>query len=134
MTSLGGKGKIKRGKNTMHGTSNPLRNTQKSGRNMDVEFDTPFDDKGRCHHHPTVQMATKKRGGGWKILVQACPRCIEARYDEDSVCSSRSGRSGSRSGRDNDEQSVGSRGSKRSVSRKPAKAAKEGAKFDKMGE
>lgn len=135
VTSLGGAGKIKKGR-TVHGLPNPLRDHQKSGRNMDVEFNTPFDDQGRCHHHPRVQMATKKVRGGWKILMPACPKCIEAKYDEDcSVASSKSGgsRSSRRSkGRDADDGSVSSRSSKRSVtSRNPP--ALEGAKFDKNG-
>lgn len=28
------------------------------------EYDTPFDGKGRCHHHKNVQLAAKKFGGG----------------------------------------------------------------------
>lgn len=120
----------------MHGQANPLRDTQKSGRNMDVEYDTPFDDQGRCHHHPRVQMATKRVRGGWKILVPTCPKCIEAKYDEDcSVASSKSGgsRSSRRSkGRDADDGSISSRSSKRSVtSRNPAISP--GEKFDKNG-
>jgi hypothetical protein len=59
---------------------------------MDKEFSTPFDDKGRCHHHPQTQMASKKFNGGWNILLEACPRCIEVKYEEDnqSVGSGRS--------------------------------------------
>lgn len=72
--------------------SNPLRAPLKSGRHMDKEFSTPFDDKGRCHHHPQTQMASKKFNGGWNILLEACPRCIEVKYEEDnqSVGSGRS--------------------------------------------
>ena len=57
----------------MHGQANPLRDTQKSGRNMDVEYDTPFDDQGHCHHHPRVQMATKPgfEGGGRSLCLHA---------------------------------------------------------------
>merc|ERR1719437_273018 len=33
--------------------------------------------KGRRHHHPDMQMASKKVRGGWKILHTACPKCIE---------------------------------------------------------
>lgn len=140
VTSLGGAGKQKRGRG-VHGTSNPLRNSQKSGRRMDVEFDTPFDDKGRCHHHPRVQMASKKRGGGWKILVQGCPRCIEARYDEEegSVASRTSSRASSRYSRgggggasDYDDASVSSKSTKRSVITR-TKAATSSGKFDKNG-
>lgn len=139
VTSLGGAGKVKRGR-TVHGMSNPLRDSQKSGRHMDVEFDTPFDDHGRCHHHPNVQMATKKFSGGWKILTNACPRCIEANYDEEaSVASSRasshrSGRSRSRGRNDHsdDNASVSSKSTKRSVTSR-TKAATASGKFDKNG-
>ena len=122
--------------------SNPLRDPVKSSRHMDVEYDTPFNDKGVCHHHPNVQMATKKFKGGWKILMTACPRCIEAKYEEDegSVTSSRSGASSRRSSRsrnrnkdDLDESgSVSSRSSKRSVTSR-TKPVSAGSTFDKNG-
>jgi len=133
VTSLGGKGIVKRGR-TVHGLSNPLRDTQKGGKNMDIEYDTPFDDLGRCHHHPRVQMATKKARGGWKVIIAACPKCIEAKYDEDcSVTSSKSGGSSRRSkGRDVEDGSVSSRSSKRSVTSRNASATP-GGKFDKNG-
>ena len=41
------------------------------------EYDTPFDDKGRCHYHVNMQLAAKKMTGGWKVLHQACPKCME---------------------------------------------------------
>lgn len=103
---------------------------------MDVEYDTPFDELGRCHHHPRIQMATKKVRGGWKILMNACPRCIEAKYDEDcSVTSSKSG--GSKSSRrskskDCDDGSVSSRSTKRSVASRTSAVNPEG-KYDKNG-
>ena len=106
---------------------------------MDVEFDTPFDDHGRCHHHHNVQMATKKFKGGWKILVQACPRCIEAKYDEEegSVASSKASSRYSRSSRgrnaDTDEASVSSKSTKRSVTSRTRAAATSSGKFDKNG-
>lgn len=136
VTSLGGAGKIKKGR-TVHGQPNPLRDTQKGGRKMDVAYDIPFDELGRCHHHPRVQMATKKVRGGWKIIMNACPRCIEANYDEEcSLASSKSGGSrGSRSkGKDvdDDDGSVSSRSSKRSVTSRHAPVTP-GAKFDKNG-
>lgn len=138
VTSLGGKGKIKKGR-VIHGMSDPLRDTKKSGRHMDTEFDTPFDDKGRCHHHPNVQMATKKSRGGWKILIEACPRCIEARHDEDvESLSSRGLSSRSLSSRGSskyggrDDESVDSRSSKKSVTRH-TKAVTSCGKFDKNG-
>ena len=97
VTSLGGKGVVKRN-HGVHGIPSPLKKSN-SGRHMDVEYDTPFDETGKCHHHPNVQMATKKVRGGWKILIKACPKCIEAKYEEEesvhsgSRCSRRSGRS-----------------------------------------
>ena len=47
------------------------------------EYDTPFDEKGRCHHHKNVQLATKKLGGGWKVVHSICPKCMEDRCDDD---------------------------------------------------
>ena len=41
------------------------------------EYDTPFDKSGRCHYHVNVQLATKKFNGGWHILFQVCPKCME---------------------------------------------------------
>ena len=41
------------------------------------EYDTPFDDRGRCHYHKSVQLAAKKMTGGWKVVHSACPRCME---------------------------------------------------------
>ena len=83
----------------MHGMPPPLKK-KNSGRHMDVEYDTPFDEMGKCHHHPNVQMATKKVRGGWKILMAACPKCIEAKYEEESVGSKSSRRSRRSSSKD----------------------------------
>mmetsp|Transcript_16023 Transcript_16023/g.34659 ORF Transcript_16023/g.34659 Transcript_16023/m.34659 type:complete len:380 (-) Transcript_16023:112-1251(-) len=61
------------------------------------EYNTPFDDKGRCHYHTNVQLASKKFNGGWKVLCNACPKCMEQKQDsgdEKSVRSGRSARSG----------------------------------------
>lgn len=135
VTSLGGAGKVKRGR-TVHGMSNPLRTPLQSGRHMDKEFSSPFDDKGRCHHHPNVQMAAKKFNGGWNILMEGCPKCIEAKYEEDvgSVGSGRSrGTSRSRSkGVIEDDGSVLSKSSKKSVQTRTQPIDKAG-KFDKNG-
>jgi len=158
VTSLGGKGVVKRG-HGVHGLPPPLRKSNSRGRHMDVEYDTPFDDAGKCHHHPNVQMATKKFSGGWKILMQACPKCIEAKYEEESVTS---GASGSRSSRGRNSErssknrsrsasrsklskkleggdkhrasdgSVSSRNSKRSVTSRTTAVTSSG-KFDKNG-
>ena len=53
---------VKRGR-SVHGTVNPLVKPDASGRHRDKTFDTPFDHRGRCHHHPKAQMATKKVQG-----------------------------------------------------------------------
>lgn len=126
---------------------------------MDKEFDTPFNEKGVCHHHPNVQMAAKKFNGGWKILMAGCPKCIEAAWEEDaeSVGSRSSSRGSSRSrdrrsrshsrgrqsldaklskggdGGGGDEGSVSSRSTKRSVSSRVSKAVTSGGTFDKIG-
>ncbi|KAL3810554.1 hypothetical protein ACHAXA_009787 [Cyclostephanos tholiformis] len=138
VTSLGGAGKVKRGR-TVHGMSNPLRNPIKSGRHMDKEFSTPFDENGRCHHHPNVQMAAKKLGGGWKILHEGCPRCIEAKYEEDveSLGANSRGTSRSRSksrgrGGGDDSESVSSKSTKQSIETR-TKAVTSSGKFDKNG-
>lgn len=132
VTSLGGAGKVKRGR-TVHGMSNPLRSRSKQGRHMDKKFDTPFDDKGRCHHHPNVQMASKKVRGGWKVHLASCPRCIEANWEEESV-DSRANNSRNGGGND-DNRSVASgtsRTSKKSVSSRtrPVRAS---GNFDQNG-
>ena len=43
------------------------------------EYHTPFDDKGRCHYHVNMQLATKKMLGGWNVVHKACPKCQEER-------------------------------------------------------
>ncbi len=82
------------------------------------EYNCPFDEKGRCHHHKNVQLAAKKSSGGWKILHKACPRCMEEDPDDD-----RSVRSGS---------SRRSAGSKRSVKSSGGPANAQG-QFDMNG-
>ena len=72
---------VKRG-HSVHDTANPLAKPAASRQHGDKTFDTPFDDRGCCHHHPQVQMATKKVQGRWKILTAACSKCIEADYNE----------------------------------------------------
>ncbi|EED93593.1 predicted protein [Thalassiosira pseudonana CCMP1335] len=57
------------------------------------EYDTPFDGKGRCHHHKNVQLAAKKFGGGWKVIHSICPKCMEDKYDSSDDRSVRSGSS-----------------------------------------
>mmetsp|Transcript_11171 Transcript_11171/g.22748 ORF Transcript_11171/g.22748 Transcript_11171/m.22748 type:complete len:378 (+) Transcript_11171:176-1309(+) len=97
-TSLGG-GKVREGRT--HGTparepSSRQRSASRGrgGRKPRKEYDTPFDDKGRCHYHRNVQLASKKMGGGWKVLHKACPKCIEETHDDDrSVKSSSSKKS-----------------------------------------
>jgi hypothetical protein len=108
---------------------------------MDKEFSTPFDESGRCHHHPNVQMAAKKLGGGWKILHEGCPRCIEAKYEEDceSLGGNSRGTSRSRSksrgrggGGGDDSESVSSKSTRQSVETR-TKAVTSSGKFDKNG-
>mmetsp|Transcript_26312 Transcript_26312/g.53356 ORF Transcript_26312/g.53356 Transcript_26312/m.53356 type:complete len:619 (-) Transcript_26312:283-2139(-) len=58
------------------------------------QFATPFDNKGRCHYHSHMQLAKKKLTGGWKVLLDRCPQCIdEEKNDDKSVRSSKSNRS-----------------------------------------
>jgi hypothetical protein len=107
---------------------------------MDKEFSTPFDDKGRCHHHPNIQMASKKFGGGWNTLMTACPRCIEAKYEEEAVIETSSNRGGSRSRSrgsrynrdDDDNESTTSGSTKQSVTSRTKPVTLSG-KFDKNG-
>lgn len=99
-TSLGG-GKVKSSRR-VHGTrakddesTGVARRRSKSRERKPRarrEYDTPFDDKGRCHYHKNVQLASKKMTGGWKVLNSACPRCMEEKDsgDDKSVRSSRS--------------------------------------------
>jgi len=76
------------------------------------EYDTPFDSKGRCHHHKNVQLAARKMRGGWKVLHAVCPRCMEEEFvannnaakecgdgDHDNRSATRSGRSPGRPAR-----------------------------------
>lgn len=57
----------------------------------------PFDKNGCCFLHPHVKLASKKLLGGWKVHHTFCKACqIEAQYDDDQSCSSRSGYSSSR--------------------------------------
>lgn len=44
------------------------------------EYDTPFDEKGRCHYHKNVQLASKKMTGGWRVLCTSCPKCMEEKF------------------------------------------------------
>ena len=114
-TSLGG-GKVRQG-HKLHGMagkndkkkSNSSNNSSsksggtRSGRSKSRdrrprrhEYDTPFDDKGRCHYHKNVQLASKKFNGGWKVLSAACPKCMEEKLgsdDDKSVTSVRSAKS-----------------------------------------
>mmetsp|Transcript_13855 Transcript_13855/g.30177 ORF Transcript_13855/g.30177 Transcript_13855/m.30177 type:complete len:501 (-) Transcript_13855:129-1631(-) len=68
------------------------------------EYDTPFDGKGRCHHHKNVQLAAKKMTGGWKMLHDICPKCMEDKFEagdgggDDRSVRSSSSRKSTRSG------------------------------------
>mmetsp|Transcript_20611 Transcript_20611/g.37239 ORF Transcript_20611/g.37239 Transcript_20611/m.37239 type:complete len:380 (+) Transcript_20611:261-1400(+) len=100
-TSLGG-GKVKTG-HGVHGTKTPKdeESQKRSGRSKSRdrkpkprrEYNTPFDDKGRCHYHKNVQLAAKKMTGGWKVLCSACPKCMEQKHDSGDDKSVRSSRS-----------------------------------------
>eukprot|EP00584_Thalassiosira_punctigera_P009489 CAMPEP_0172543864 /NCGR_PEP_ID=MMETSP1067-20121228/14144_1 /TAXON_ID=265564 ORGANISM="Thalassiosira punctigera, Strain Tpunct2005C2" /NCGR_SAMPLE_ID=MMETSP1067 /ASSEMBLY_ACC=CAM_ASM_000444 /LENGTH=367 /DNA_ID=CAMNT_0013330343 /DNA_START=266 /DNA_END=1369 /DNA_ORIENTATION=+ len=89
-TSLGS-GKVKTG-HRVHGMKQRDDESQGGGRRARSksrdrkprarrEYDTPFDDKGRCHYHKNVQLAAKKMTGGWKVLCSACPKCMEQKHD-----------------------------------------------------
>jgi predicted RNA-binding Zn-ribbon protein involved in translation (DUF1610 family) len=41
-----------------------------------IQYDAPFDLKGRCHHHKNVKLAIRQFGE-WKVLVETCPACRE---------------------------------------------------------
>ena len=76
-----------------------------SNSSLTTAFDTPFDSKGRCHHHKHVKLAIRQFGE-WKVLVNTCPTCREEaiarcqsskpeksrehkyvrKYDEDGYC------------------------------------------------
>lgn len=104
-TSLGG-GKVQKG-HRCHGMTDKKRSSKdgksRRGRSKPrekprIEYDSPFDAKGRCHYHKNVQLASKKMTGGWKVLMVACPKCMEDKCDDDhdddkSVKSTRSTRS-----------------------------------------
>jgi len=106
-TSLGG-GKVQKG-HRCHGMSDKKKSSSKDGKSSRrgrskprekprIEYDSPFDAKGRCHYHKNVQLASKKMTGGWKVLMVACPKCMEDKCDDDhdddkSVKSTRSTRS-----------------------------------------
>jgi hypothetical protein len=60
---------------SVHDTANLLAKLAAAGRHRNTLFDMPFNDRGRCHHHLQVQMASKKGQGGWKILATACVPC-----------------------------------------------------------
>ncbi|EED93589.1 predicted protein [Thalassiosira pseudonana CCMP1335] len=117
-TSLSG-GKV-RSSRQIHGMKSEPKSSSTKPRK---EYDTPFDDKGRCHYHKNVQMASKKMSGGWKLLCKACPKCMEENYNakEDDDRSVRSGRS-TRSG-----------GSRKSSKEQPAVSSGSSKLADKLG-
>ena len=78
------------------------RSKSRERKKKPVEYATPFDEKGRCHYHKNVQLAAKKQfGGGWKVLLPSCPKCMEDSGDEKSVKSHRSARSAATAGSSN---------------------------------
>ena len=86
------------------------------------------DAKGRCIHHPTFQLKTKKLGGGWKTLTTICSLCAYESFSKSSPSSSSSGSSSSRPARArcddeiarNDERSVGGSSIDQSILSAPA--------------
>ena len=75
----------RRGRSVSRGRAKPSEKPRK-------EYDTPFDEKGRCHYHKSITLAAKKMGGGWKVVQTICPRCMEDRYDDDRSVKSGSSR------------------------------------------
>ena len=96
-TGLSG-GKVRTG-HSLHGTRNSVKTRARSrsrARKEKVQYDTPFDEKGRCHYHKNVQLASTRMSGGWKVILTKCPKCMEDVDDDDkSQKSSRSHRSSS---------------------------------------
>jgi hypothetical protein len=45
------------------------------------------DAKGRCIHHPSFQLKTKKLGGGWKTLTTICSLCAYESFNKTSTAS-----------------------------------------------
>jgi len=89
-------------------SSSTRRTNRASATPPKKEFDTPFDSNGRCHHHQNMQLARKKLTGGWKVLIDNCPKCLEDKYITKSSSDNRtvsSRRSRSRSARSNGERS-----------------------------
>lgn len=86
------------------------------------------DAKGRCIHHPTFQLKTKKLGGGWKTLTTICSLCAYESFSKSSPSSSSSGSSSSRPARARcddeiarkDERSVGGSSIDQSILSAPA--------------
>jgi len=97
-TSLGG-GKV-HSSHKLHGSREKENRARSKSRDPNKkaprrQYIGPFDEKGRCHYHKNMQLAGKKFGGGWKILHELCPRCMEESDDDDdkSVRSMRSTKS-----------------------------------------
>lgn len=96
-TSLSG-GKVRKGR-ALHGTKSIPGDEKSRARSRSrtrkekVSYDTPFDEKGRCNYHKSVQLASKKMSGGWKVMHSMCPKCMEDADEDKSVRSSRSHKS-----------------------------------------
>ena len=106
-TSLGG-GKVREGRSHGYKPSAMEKTEERRARSVSrarskseskprKEYDTPFDEKGRCHYHKNTQLATKKLAGGWKVVHSICPKCMEDRYDDDRSVKSSSSRKSSKS-------------------------------------
>lgn len=49
---------------------------------------SPFDANGYCFMHPDVMMAKKRGGGGWRIRLEQCPKCMrKSSRDTESLTS-----------------------------------------------
>mmetsp|Transcript_21918 Transcript_21918/g.34365 ORF Transcript_21918/g.34365 Transcript_21918/m.34365 type:complete len:385 (+) Transcript_21918:65-1219(+) len=98
-TSLSG-GKVRKG-HALHGTKSVPGDEKSRARSRSrtrkekVQYATPFDEKGRCHYHKSVQLASKRMSGGWKVIYSMCPKCMEEADDDKSQRSSRSHKSSS---------------------------------------
>lgn len=94
-------------------------------------YDTPYDTKGRCHYHPQVQLAKKKLTGGWKVVFQKCPKCMEELYinnaDKRGRLSTRSTISTRKNGDGDDNRST--RSAKSSSSKRAVDTNKEQKEF-----
>ena len=65
------------------GSSKSRRSKRRVKKDDDDSF-LPLDENGFCVHHPDVQLAKVSKKGGWKVLLDACPRCGSECNESDS--------------------------------------------------